>query len=244
MNNKKKLSLFCFIILDIMCTTIHAQTEFCMRFTDTVNLQARLITLRFAGVNDSPHCYFIVSNDEEKKDAVNRYMLGIPPRQDQLYLISHLSVNQFLAIKKIIEDSLYDKFSLQEISDMLVSCSESNSLPPDIINDEDKLQNGKFVYVAPNSFYFPARTKLILQLSDEDCKQKKTSRKATKLWTLPSIKRSARIYYEVCDASFESWGVILEVSQGCDFFFSNDYESHYLNNNFTLKLFIPLSLKK
>lgn len=241
MNNKKKLSLFCFIILDIMCTTIHAQTEFCMRFTDTVNLQARLITLRFAGVNDSPHCYFIVSNDEEKKDAVNRYMLGIPPRQDQLYLISHLSVNQFLAIKKIIEDSLYNKFSLQEISDILVNCSESTSFPSEIINDEDKLQNGKFSYIEPNSSYFPTRTKNILQLYDEDCKQMKTSRKVTRLWTSTSIKRSGHIYYEVCDASFESWGVILEVSPGCDFFYSNDYESHYLNN-YTLKLFIPLSI--
>lgn len=244
MNNKEKLFISFFIILDIMCTVIHAQNNFCMKFTDTVYLQAKLVTLRFSNVLEAEKCYFIVLDDKEKKDAVNRYIMGKPPKQDQLYLISHLSVNQFLAIKKIIEDSLYDKFSLQEISDMLVSCSESNSLPPDIINDEDKLQNGKFVYVAPNSFSFPARTKLILQLSDEDCKQKKTSRKATKLWTLPSIKRSARIYYEVCDASFESWGVILEVSQGCDFFFSNDYESHYLNNNFTLKLFIPLSLKK
>ena len=83
------------------------------------------------------------------------------------------------------------------------------------------------------------RTKSALALTNEKCLQAKTSRENAKLWF--SSKKYHPFYYEVCDATFDSWGIILEVKRDCDFFWSNDQETMFFGDTDTLRLFIPLT---
>lgn len=226
----KNISAFCLLFLCILDTELHAQDDFCLKFADTVHLQARLITVNFPDVEGDPYCYFIVFNDKEKDDVVNKYLTKTPQKQDQLYLISHLSTHQFVALKKIIEDTLYNKLSVREVCDLLAYCADSKSLPPEISSDAENHIMKDFYYKETSS------TKSLLLLSDENCVRRNAPRKISKLWG--PEKKVYPLCYEVCDASFDSWGVILEMGNECNFFFSNDYESNYTHD--TLKLFIPL----
>ncbi len=232
-----KKIIYCFICLCTVVPCLHAQNDYCLKLTDTVHIQAKLVTVNFPDVIGDPYCYFIVFNDDDVNDVVNRYLTKSPQKQDQLYLVSHLSSNQFIAIRKVVEDTLYEKLSAQKIGSLLLFCDKTDSLPAEFTGEEDKTQIGEFVFKGTTGW---ESAKSLLTLIDENCIQKKASKDISQLWGRE--KKPYPLYYEVCVATFDSWGVILERGAGCcDFFYNNDYESHHFNE--TLNLFIPLSPK-
>lgn len=231
----RKRILFCCIVFYSAVLVLHAQCDYGLRFTDTVHLQAKLVTVNFPNVIGAPYCYFIVSGEDEINDVVNRYLTKSPQKKEQLYLISHLSNNQFIAIRRIIEDSLCKKLSVQKVSQLLLSCDIAPSIPTEIVRDSAETQMGELIYRGTKK---SESTKSLLTLTDENCISKEILKDISRLWGRE--KAPAPLYCEICIASFDSWGVILEMEGGCyDFFYSNDYESQHFNE--TLKLFIPLS---
>ena len=209
---KKSVLLFLFLLC-VLCATTHAQNNDCLRIVDTVHLQARLVTLDFYW-SECPVCYFIVSDDAEKEEVLKRFLSKTPQKTDQLYLISRFSPIQFLLLQTVVRDSLFNKMSSDEISRTMCNAVHSSCWPPHIPSAKDSMQN-------------------------EKCIQAKTSRDIAKLWF--SSENYHRFPYEVCDASFDSWGIILEVQRDCDFFWSNDQETMFFHDTDTLRLFIPLT---
>ena len=233
-----KKIFFCFIYLCAMISILHAQDNYCMKLTDTIHIQAKLVTVNFPDVIGDPYCYFIVFNDEDVNDVVNRYLTKSPQKQEQLYLISHLSSNQFIAIRRIIEDSLYKEFSSQKIGDLLLACGDGSSLPPEFATEEDKTQMGGLIFKGTTGWVEKAKS--LLTLIDENCEQKKALKDISRLWSRDP--KPYPLFYEVCVASFDAWGVVLEMGAGCcSFFYSSDYESQHFHEE--LRLFIPLSCK-
>lgn len=231
---KKSAYLF-FFLLCVLYTTTHAQNNDCLRIVDTVHLQSRLVTLDFYW-SECPVCYFIVSDDAEKEEVLKRFLSKTPQKTDQLYLISRFSPIQFLLLQTVVRDSLFNKMSSDEISRTMCNAVHSSCWPPHIPSAKDSMQNEKFQYLVTDEF---CRTKSALALTNEKCIQAKTSRDIAKLWF--SSENYHRFPYEVCDASFDSWGIILEVQRDCDFFWSNDQETMFFHDTDTLRLFIPLT---
>lgn len=211
-----------------------AQHELCFKITDTTHLQANLFILR-RECGECPTFYFIVDNEEQKRQAINSFWLNTPPPQGQLMLATLLDSRFFALLKIFSEDSLSSRFSDQEVSRALMSRihPDSTNMMKQLPLESPLRRINDLVYLCTDYC-----TLSLLDLPDISFVKRKAPMKYKKIY-----KCRRRPKYKVYDLEFNSWGIIVEFTSNCQCFLNDTQECSFLEEwpDYTLRLFIPMS---
>lgn len=259
MKMNKFLILFSLLIQLTFLISLKGQNGLCFQFTDTLCLKANVVCIWHSSCV-CPSLFCVVSNDNEKEIALSLFSgeSHFPEESMPPLLTDRISKRLFVLMRNYLEDSLSSRFTWEQIRLSLEdeihvdTIDRMNNYREELMKRRANPNTDQKLHDIIQNIMIEWHER-ISRMTDEELNIGNLHFEGNGKYN-PQPFKNAPIDTVVCngetycikESPFESWGILMEVQNECNFFWFDtaemDFLQHYKFKKLTI--FIPLKEKE